>query len=88
MRARCSHGRPASHKTFKIIERFGFELRVEFSNITNNRNFDTPSPNKNVSTNNGTNFLDTTVQEDVAVEVEVEITMHLLVVERANSGRS
>jgi hypothetical protein len=48
-------------KTFKITERVGFELRGEFFNITNNQNFDTPSPNKNVSTNNGTNFLNTSL---------------------------
>jgi hypothetical protein len=49
-------------KTFKITERVGFELRGEFFNITNNQNFDTPSPNKNVSTNNGINFLNTSLQ--------------------------
>jgi hypothetical protein len=49
-------------KLFKITERVGFELRGEFFNITNNQNFDTPSTNKNVSTNNGTNFLNTSIQ--------------------------
>ncbi len=48
-------------KTFKINERVGFELRGEFFNIPNNQNFDTPSGNKNVSTNNGTNFLNTSI---------------------------
>ena len=42
-------------KTFKITERVGFELRGEFFNITNNQNFDTPSQNRNVTTQNGIN---------------------------------
>jgi len=46
-------------KTFKITERVGFELRGEFFNVTNNQNFDTPSANKNVTTQNGANFLNT-----------------------------
>jgi hypothetical protein len=48
-------------KTFKITERVGFELRGEFFNITNNQNFDTPSQNRNVSSNNGINFLNTSI---------------------------
>jgi Carboxypeptidase regulatory-like domain len=48
-------------KTFKITERVGFELRGEFFNITNNQNFDTPSLNNNVTTQNGINFLNTTI---------------------------
>jgi hypothetical protein len=82
----CSHCRPASHKTFKITERFGFELRAKFFNITNNQNFDTPSPNKNVSTNNGTNFLDTTLQEDVAVEVEITCRVVRIAVRNKRAG--
>jgi len=46
-------------KTFKVTERVGFELRGEFFNITNNQNFDTPSQNRNVTTPNGVNFLNT-----------------------------
>ena len=49
-------------KTFKITERVGFELRGEIFNITNNQNFDTPSSNRNVSSNNGVNFLNTFLQ--------------------------
>lgn len=45
----------------QLTERVGFELRGEFFNITNNQNFDTPSPNRNVSTNNGTNFPNTSL---------------------------
>jgi hypothetical protein len=48
-------------KTFKITERVGFELRGEFFNITNNQNFDTPSLNNNVTTQNGINFLNTSI---------------------------
>jgi hypothetical protein len=48
-------------KTFKITERVGFELRGEFFNITNNQNFDTPSANRNVTTQNGINFLNTSI---------------------------
>lgn len=48
-------------KTFKITERVGFELRGEFFNITNNQNFDTPSQNRNVTTPNGANFLNTSL---------------------------
>jgi hypothetical protein len=48
-------------KTFKITERVGFELRGEFFNVTNNQNFDTSSANKNVTTNNGANFLNTSL---------------------------
>jgi hypothetical protein len=48
-------------KTFRITERVGFELRGEIFNITNNQNFDTPSANKNVSSNNGVNFLNTSI---------------------------
>jgi hypothetical protein len=48
-------------KTFKITERVGFELRGEVFNVTNNQNFDTPptsgSNNRNVTSSNGTNFL-------------------------------
>ena len=46
-------------KTFKITEHVGFELRGEIFNITNNQNFDTPSANRNVSSANGVNFLNT-----------------------------
>jgi hypothetical protein len=49
-------------KTFKITERVGFELRGEIFNITNNQNFDTPSANRNVTTTNGVNFLNTFLQ--------------------------
>jgi hypothetical protein len=48
-------------KTFKITERVGFELRGEFFNITNNQNFDTPSANRNVTSLNGVNFLNTSI---------------------------
>jgi hypothetical protein len=48
-------------KTFKITERVGFELRGEFFNITNNQNFDTPSQNRNTTTLNGINFLNTSI---------------------------
>ena len=48
-------------KTFKITERVGFELRGEFFNITNNQNFDTPSQNRNTTTQNGINFLNTSI---------------------------
>jgi outer membrane receptor protein involved in Fe transport len=49
-------------KNFKITERFGFELRGEFFNITNNQNFDTPAggtggTNRNVSAKTGKNFV-------------------------------
>ena len=46
-------------KTFKITERVGAELRGEFFNVTNNQNFDSPSGNRNVTTPNGINFLNT-----------------------------
>jgi hypothetical protein len=49
-------------KTFKITERVGFELRGEFFNITNNQNLDTPSQNRNTTTQNGINFLNTSIQ--------------------------
>jgi outer membrane receptor protein involved in Fe transport len=48
-------------KTFKITERVGFELRGEFFNITNNQNFDTPSQNRNATSLNGGNFLNTSI---------------------------
>jgi len=53
-------------KTFKITERVGFELRGEFFNVTNNQSFDTPpggttGTNRNVTSNTGTNFLNTTI---------------------------
>ena len=48
-------------KTFKITEGVGFELRGEFFNITNNQNFDTPSQNRNTTTQNGINFLNTSI---------------------------